>query len=142
VLSFLSSRRNWDTPTTQPQASVPPPPQFWGEGQTRWQERGWESPNSDEGTYTAVLFIYTYFVFLIILAKKTTFLNPPFFLQSSESELPVCSPYSVCGKLDTYGTPWLERQCRCPHSSCPSSLQPRDGHTIHDRTKQYKVIYT
>jgi hypothetical protein len=34
----------------------------WGEGHTRWRERGWESPNSDEGTYTGVLFIYTYFV--------------------------------------------------------------------------------
>jgi hypothetical protein len=28
---------------------VPPPPCFWGEGHTRWRERGWESPNSDEG---------------------------------------------------------------------------------------------
>ncbi len=26
------------------------------------RERGWESPNSDEGTYTVVLFKYTYFV--------------------------------------------------------------------------------
>jgi len=36
-------------PTPHPQASVPPPPGFWGEGNTRWRERGWESPNSDEG---------------------------------------------------------------------------------------------
>jgi hypothetical protein len=43
-------RRNWDfPPTPHPQASVPPPPCFWGEGNTRWRERGWESPNSDEG---------------------------------------------------------------------------------------------
>ncbi len=28
---------------------MPPPPCFWGEGNTRWRERGWESPNSDEG---------------------------------------------------------------------------------------------
>ncbi len=35
---------------------------FRGEGHTRWQERGWESPNSGEGTYTMVLFIYMYFV--------------------------------------------------------------------------------
>jgi hypothetical protein len=42
--------RNWDSPPTpHPQASVPPPPCFWGEGNTRWRERGWESPNSDEG---------------------------------------------------------------------------------------------
>jgi hypothetical protein len=39
-----------------------PPPRFWGEGHTCWRERGWESPNSDEGTYTVVLLIYTYFV--------------------------------------------------------------------------------
>ncbi len=36
-------------PTPHPQASVPPPPCFWGEGNTRWRERGWESPNSDQG---------------------------------------------------------------------------------------------
>jgi hypothetical protein len=36
-------------PTPHPQASVPPPPCFWGEGNTRWRERVWESPNSDEG---------------------------------------------------------------------------------------------
>jgi hypothetical protein len=29
---------------------------------TRWRKRGWESPNSDEGTYTVVLLKYTYFV--------------------------------------------------------------------------------
>jgi hypothetical protein len=39
-----------------------PPPRFWGEGHTRWRERGWESPISDEGTYTVVLFIYRYFL--------------------------------------------------------------------------------
>ncbi len=50
-------------PTPHPQASVPPPPCFWGEGNNRWRERGWESPNSDEGrAYTVVLFICTYFV--------------------------------------------------------------------------------
>jgi hypothetical protein len=38
------------------------PPPVLGEGHTRWRERGWESPNSDEGTYTVVFFINTYFV--------------------------------------------------------------------------------
>jgi hypothetical protein len=38
---------------------VPPRPQFWGEGHTRWQERGWESPNSDEGTLWYSLHIRT-----------------------------------------------------------------------------------
>ncbi len=27
-----------------------------------WRERGWESPNSDEGAYTVVLSRYMYFV--------------------------------------------------------------------------------
>jgi hypothetical protein len=30
------------TPTPHPQASKPPPPRFWGEGHTRWRERGWD----------------------------------------------------------------------------------------------------
>lgn len=58
---------------------------------------------------------------------------------SSESDLPVCSPYSVCGKLDTYGAPWMEQQCRCPSSHCSKSTHPRDGHSVIDRTKQYKI---
>jgi hypothetical protein len=46
-------------PTPHPQASVPPPPCFWGEGNTRWRERGWESPNSDEGhTLCSTLYMY------------------------------------------------------------------------------------
>jgi hypothetical protein len=43
----------------QPLASwrvCPPPRWFRGEGHIRWRERGWESPNSDEGTYTVVLY--------------------------------------------------------------------------------------
>ena len=48
--TVYAPRRNWDfPPTPHPQASVPPPPCFWGEGNTLWRERGWESPNSDEG---------------------------------------------------------------------------------------------
>ncbi len=45
-------------PTPHPQASVPPPPCFWGEGNTRWRERGWESPNSDEGRTLWYSFLY------------------------------------------------------------------------------------
>ncbi len=47
--SVLPSSELGLPPTPHPQASVPPPPCFWGEGNTRWRERGWESPNSDEG---------------------------------------------------------------------------------------------
>ncbi len=61
MLSFFSSRRNWDSPTPHPQASVPP---FWfrGGGAHSVAGKWYWSPNSDEGTYTVVLFTYTYFV--------------------------------------------------------------------------------
>ena len=62
VLCFFSSRRKWDSPNPSPAGECAPSPRFWGEGYTRWRERGWKSPNSDEGTFTVVLFIYTYFV--------------------------------------------------------------------------------
>ncbi len=69
VLSFFSSRRNWDFPNPSPAGECAPPPRFWGEGHTRWRERGWESPNSDEGMYTVVLFIFMYFVRLTIFLR-------------------------------------------------------------------------
>lgn len=34
--------------------------------------------------------------------------------QSSEDDLPICGTNEVCSKIDLYGTPWIERQCRCP----------------------------
>merc|ERR1712241_1012814 len=47
------------------------------------------------------------------------------FYQSGNSgaSLPVCSPNSVCNKVDTYGSPWVEKQCRCPSSmdTCSTS---------------------
>lgn len=58
----------------------------------------------------------------------------------SDADLPLCSPFSVCGKLDTYGSPWMEKQCRCGGSnSCSTSTHLHDGHTVQDRTKQYKI---
>ncbi len=57
-LSFFSSRPNWDSPNPSPAFECAPHLWFWGEGHTGWRERGWESPNSDEGTYTVVLFKY------------------------------------------------------------------------------------
>jgi hypothetical protein len=58
VLSFFSSRRNWDSPKPSAEGECGPPLWYRGEGHTRWRE----SPNSDEGTYTAVLCKYMYFV--------------------------------------------------------------------------------
>ena len=57
----MSPRQNWDSPNPSPAGECAPSPRFWGEGHTRWRERGWGSPNSDEGTYTVVLYIYKYF---------------------------------------------------------------------------------
>ncbi len=52
VISFFTSRRNWDSPTPHPQASVPPPLWFRGEGPGAHSiaGKGWGSPNSDKGT--------------------------------------------------------------------------------------------
>ncbi len=60
MLSFSPVVGIGTSPTPYPQANVPHPLWFKGEGHTRWRER--ESPNSDEGTYTVVLFICMCFV--------------------------------------------------------------------------------
>lgn len=63
------------------------------------------------------------------------------FAQDSEKELPECADRSeVCSKVDLYGAPWVERQCRCPNGrACPSSLHADDGYTIVDKTRRYKL---
>ncbi|XP_014251314.1 protein giant-lens [Cimex lectularius] len=59
---------------------------------------------------------------------------------NSEKDLPECEPWAVCSKVDVYDTPWLERQCRCPnHQKCPGLVTPNDGHTITDKTRQFKL---
>ncbi|CAG2166901.1 unnamed protein product [Oppiella nova] len=59
---------------------------------------------------------------------------------TSEEDLPVCSLWSVCNKLDTYSTPWIERQCRCSGTkSCSTSLDANDGHTLGDKSRQLKL---
>ena len=58
----------------------------------------------------------------------------------SDSELPICSPWAVCNKIDTYSVPWVEKQCSCPgENSCSTSLSEEDGHTIVDKNRQFKV---
>ncbi len=64
-------------------------------------------------------------------------------LQSSVSDLPVCSQNGVCAVVDTYGTPWSEHKCRCQdhNSRCNANIaHHRDGRTVVDKTKQYKVL--
>ncbi|CAH1724319.1 unnamed protein product [Aphis gossypii] len=60
---------------------------------------------------------------------------------SSEEELPVCEKWAVCSKVDMYQWPWVERQCRCPPGvpPCSQMLSPADGHTITDKTRQFKL---
>jgi hypothetical protein len=58
----FSSRWNWDSPTPLAAGECAPPPYGRGGGQTRLRLKGWGSPNSNEGTYTVVLYIYKYFV--------------------------------------------------------------------------------
>ncbi len=71
MLSFSPVVGIGTPPTPYPQVSVPPPPLwFSGEGHTRRRER--ESPNSDVGTYTVVLFIYMCFVAIRILTAQGT----------------------------------------------------------------------
>ncbi len=60
----FSSRWNWDSPHPFSRRRVCPPPHplVRGGGHTRLRLKGWGSPNSNEGTYTVVLYIYKYFV--------------------------------------------------------------------------------
>jgi hypothetical protein len=62
VLSFFSSRLNWDSPTPLAAGECAPPPFGPGGGNTRLRLKGCGSPNSDEGTCTVVLYKYKYFV--------------------------------------------------------------------------------
>ncbi len=60
VLSFFSRELELPHPISRWRVCVSP---FGpGGGHTRLRERGWGSPNSDEGTYTVVLYVYKYFV--------------------------------------------------------------------------------
>jgi hypothetical protein len=60
----FSSHWNWDSPTPLAAGECAPPPFGPGGGHTRLRLKGWGSPNSNEGTYTVVLYIYKYFVSL------------------------------------------------------------------------------
>ncbi len=74
MLSFFSSRWN---PSLARECPPPPPhPLVPGGGAHSLAREGvWESPNSDEGTYTVVLFKCMYFVKYIYKVAKTTFIT-------------------------------------------------------------------
>ncbi len=62
VLSFSPVVGVGTPPPPHPQASVSPPPLVPGGGAHSLAIERLESPNSDEGTYTVILFIHMYFV--------------------------------------------------------------------------------
>ncbi len=48
----------------------------------------------------------------------------------------------MCNKIDTYSTPWVEKQCRCVGTkSCSLLLDHNDGHTLGDKSRQFKVTF-
>ncbi len=60
--TVYAPRRNWGSPPTpHPQASVLPPPCFWGGGHSL-ARKGLGESQFRRGAYTVVLFICTYFV--------------------------------------------------------------------------------
>ncbi|XP_015927105.1 protein giant-lens [Parasteatoda tepidariorum] len=61
---------------------------------------------------------------------------------SNNSDIPQCERWAVCNRVDTYSRPWVERLCTCRNSKCSTSIQADDGHTVVDRTRQYKVCET
>jgi hypothetical protein len=58
----ISRRRNWDSPNPSPAGECAPPPRFRGEGTLVRGRGSGGSPNSDEGTYAVVLYLYLYFL--------------------------------------------------------------------------------
>jgi hypothetical protein len=72
VLSFFSSRRDWGSPNPSPAGECAPTLWVRGKGHTRWRERGRESPNSEERTYTLVLYIWVYFAAGVIMPLKVS----------------------------------------------------------------------
>jgi hypothetical protein len=56
------------SPNPSPAGECAPPLWFRGEGHTRLQRRGWESPNSDEGTMR--LQLYTFFGISIGIKRR------------------------------------------------------------------------
>ncbi len=86
VLSFFSSCRNWDSPNPSPAGECAPPPLVRGVGVHSLAREGVGGFQfRREGTYTVVLFIYTYFV-ITILIKGSLFLIPYCLLKKYEDK--------------------------------------------------------
>ncbi|GFT37966.1 protein giant-lens [Nephila pilipes] len=74
------------------------------------------------------------------ISKSSSLLKILYPQGTGESEMPQCERWSVCSRVDTYSRPWVERLCTCRNGQlCSTSLRADDGHTVTDRTRQYKV---
>ncbi|UYV72282.1 hypothetical protein LAZ67_9002443 [Cordylochernes scorpioides] len=52
---------------------------------------------------------------------------------ADDASLSECHPWAVCARVDTYGTPWAEKLCRCPGQSlCSLGADAADNHTLND----------
>ncbi len=60
--TVYAPRRNWDSPNPFLASECSPPPRNRGRGHTSLRVGGWGESQFRRGTYTAVLFICTYFV--------------------------------------------------------------------------------
>ncbi len=81
VLSFFSSRRNWDSPNLSPAGECAPPlPWFWGEGHTRWRKRGWNLGESQfrlGDIHCGTLYIYVRTFWAEVIPLLATPRDPP-----------------------------------------------------------------
>ncbi len=73
---------------------------------TRWRERGWKSSNSDEGTYTVVLFIY------VLCGARP----PPFTLLAITYKIVVYVPYFISTPIYSL---WSRPRLRIPQRNIP-----------------------
>ncbi len=113
------SRRNWDSPNPLPAGEYGRPPLVPGGGaHSLWLERGWKSPNSDEGKCTVTLCIYMYFMW------KTYFVYP-----GRSAPCPPCRLTSP-PRTDIH-TP---RQCAEGRCAPPASTCSR-----HNLTQTYRI---
>ncbi len=73
----FSSRWNWDSPTPLAAGECAPPPYGTGGGHTRLRLKGWGSPNSNEGTYTVVLYMYNCIYISTLWGKGSFYFDLP-----------------------------------------------------------------
>ncbi len=126
VLSFSPVVGIGTPPTPNPQESVPPPLWFWGEGNTCWRERGWESPNSDE-EHTLWYSLYLCTLWLFVLAMTSFYFDNIFsHVMRHESNVFVLfeliRDFTTFQKSKGWPIPLARRKCSSPLITNPQYL--------------------